>query len=80
MVFIMQHISTPLDVISAVGGVVRLMELTGVPRSTAATWQTREKIPPKHWPVVVAAAREAGHDLSLERMFEIHAQPAEASA
>jgi hypothetical protein len=69
----MQHISTPLDVISAVGGVVRLMDLTGVPRSTAATWQMRKKIPAKHWPVVVGAARDAGHDLTLERMFEIHA-------
>lgn len=70
----MQDIRTPLDAISAAGGVVRLMQLTGVPRSTAATWQTRRKIPAKHWPTIVAAARSAGHDLTLERMFEIHAQ------
>jgi hypothetical protein len=70
----MQNILTPLDAISAAGGVARLVELTGVPRSTAATWQTREKIPARHWPVIVSAARDAGHDLTLERMFEIHAK------
>jgi hypothetical protein len=73
----MQSINTPIDVISAVGGVVRLMELTNVPRSTAASWQMRNKIPAKYWPVIVAAAHNAGHDLTFERLFEIHAMTPE---
>jgi hypothetical protein len=64
----MQNISTHSEVIEALGGVSRLVELTGVPLTTASMWRLRKSIPAKHWPAVLSEAQRLGHDLSLDRM------------
>jgi hypothetical protein len=44
----------------------------GVPGITARKWRSRENIPTKYWPTIIAAAAKREHELTLEQIAAAH--------
>lgn len=56
------------QVIERLGGVRELAKATRQNERAVRGWKERKKIPPKHWPVIVAAAKHKGVPVSYESL------------
>ncbi len=65
---IMQYVK---DIFESFGGNSAIKDITGEKYPTVASWIQRCSIPAKHWPALVAAARERGLPVTFEVLAHV---------